>query len=436
MDVAVKPIQPVLVWQGDISAEFDAVPSRCGRVWRLLRFRLFSAILWLVASSAVIADDWYRWRGPDLNGISSETNWVADRIEGMPPIVWTCEVGTGFSSIVVRANRVYTLGHLDEEDIVYCFDASTGEVVWRYSYSATLDDRDFEGGPTSTPTIDDDRVYVVSRAGELFCLSAEDATVRWKKQLADELDVRLPGWGCAAAPLIVGEKLLLNFGESGIALNKHSGDILWRSADKECGYAAPTLIPGSNPPAVVFASARAFIGVDVETGKPLWSERWLTSFNCNAADPIIDDGRMFLCSGYNRGAAMFEFIADKPNLVWKTKEMQNQLHSSLLYQGFLYGIDGDMDAGARLKCMRWATGEVVWSVDDLLPGGLAIAADKLLLLSEAGELVVAQASPDGFSPIARGQVLQGKCRTVPVLSGGRVYCRSIQGQVACVDLRE
>ena len=228
----------------------------------------------------------------------------------------------------------------------------------------------------------------------------------------------------------------MNLGESGVAIDKHRGDLLWSSPDRECGYATPVLIPNSDPATAVFASGRAFIGVDIRSGQPLWSERWLTSFNCNAADPIVYDGKMFLSSGYNRGAALFDLTDGQPKLIWKTKEMKNQIHTSILFDGHLYGIDGDMESGARLKCMDWVTGNVVWSVDDLRPGGLSIAGGKLLLLTEDGELIVAPASPKGFLPAGQMDVLQDKSWTAPVFSGGRIFCRSVGGEVVCLDCRE
>ena len=382
------------------------------------------------------ADDWYRWRGPNLDGISTETDWKSDWSRQEPKIAWTTAVGTGFSSIVVRVNQAFTIGHVDDQNVVYCLDVSSGDVNWKFGYHAGLDDRDFEGGPTSTPTIDGDRLFVLSRAGELFCLKTSDGTIQWQKQIAEETDVRLPGWGFSAAPLVIGDNLLLNVGESGAVINKHTGDLLWSSADRECGYATPVMIPQSDPATAILASGRAFIGVDIQSGRQLWSERWLTSFNCNAADPIVHDGKMFLSSGYNRGAALFDLADGKPKLIWKTKEMKNQIHSSVLFEGHLYGIDGDLEAGARLKCMDWATGKVVWSVDDLRPGGMTIAGGKLMLLTEDGELIIAPASPNGWAPAGRTQVLNGKSWTVPVLSGGRIFCRSIEGQVVCLDCRD
>jgi outer membrane protein assembly factor BamB len=402
-------------------------------------FKSRLVVVWFVVgfcSSIAFSDDWPRWRGPNLDGISRESNWTAEWPQTGPKLLWTCEVGTGFSSIVVQGERAYTMGHVDENDVIYCLDVNNGETLWKHEYPSPLDDRDFEGGPTSTPTIDGDRLYALSRAGDLFCLNRMTGSVHWQIQVAEAAEVRVPGWGFSAPPLVVGNKLVLNVGESGAVLDKSNGKIVWSSADKECGYASPVVITGASNRKVVFASARAFIGVDLETGKQLWSERWLTSFNCNAADPIIHDSKMFVSSGYNRGAALFDLQNETPKLVWKTKELQNQLHSSLLYDNHLYGIDGDMDDGPRLKCVEWSTGKVVWSVDELRPGGLSIADGKLLILTQSGELLVAPATPHSFSTVARGQVLQGKCWTVPVLANGRVYCRSVQGQVACVDCRE
>jgi outer membrane protein assembly factor BamB len=404
-----------------------------------MQFCLFIVVLLVTVGQPVsnaLSEDWYRWRGPAMDGVSRESGWSAQWPEGNPRIAWKQNVGTGFSSVVVSGDMAFTIGHRDDKDSIFCLSVDDGHEIWRYSYEASLDDRDFEGGPTSTPTIDGDRLYVLSRSGDLFCLRCASGDVVWQKQVADVAEVRLPGWGFSASPVVVGDRLLINIGESGAAVNKHTGELIWSSADREAGYATPVLVANTQPPTAIFASSRAYIGVDIQSGEKLWSERWLTSFNCTAADPILSGDRMFLSSAYNRGSALYKFNEGLPELVWKTKEMQNHLHSSILYHQHLYGIDGDMDAGARLKCLDWETGNVVWSIDDLSPGALSIADGKLILITEAGELIVAPATPDGWSPIARGKVLDGKCRTVPVLSGGRIYCRSVQGDVVCVDCRD
>jgi len=382
------------------------------------------------------ADDWYRWRGPNLNGISSETKWHCDWPEGKASIAWRATVGIGYSSVVVAQDLAVTIGHVEGNDVVRAIDVSDGSIRWRFQYPAALDDRDFEGGPTSTPTIDDDRVYVFSRGGELFCLNLADGEEIWRRPIAELADVRLPGWGCSSAPLVQGDLLLLNIGEAGAAVDKRSGDLVWSSGDREAGYATPVPVPNSDPPAAVIASGKSYVGVEVPTGRQLWSQRWLTSFNCNAADPIIDQGRMFLSSGYNRGAALFEIGDEGLSPIWKSKEMKNQIHASVLYRGHLYGVDGDMEAGARLRCMDWETGEIRWSVDDIRVGGFTLAGGKLIVLTDSGELLVAPATPHKWDPISHAKVLEGKCWTVPVISSGRIYCRSVEGELVCVDCRK
>ncbi|HBJ35706.1 MAG TPA: alcohol dehydrogenase [Planctomycetaceae bacterium] len=403
-----------------------------GLTWVLL---VGAVTIW-IPTTVARGEDWHRWRGPNSDGISRQSDWSTRWPNEKPNIAWTQSVGTGFSSIVVRGDHAFTIGHQDGQDVVVCLSVSDGREVWRYGYPASLDDRDFEGGPTSTPTVDGDRLYVLSRGGDLFCFDCVTGELVWQQQIADLAEVRLPGWGFSASPVVIGDHLLVNAGESGAAVNKQDGTLLWSSADRESGYATPVLIPDSQPTTAIFASSRAYIGVDIRSGEKLWSERWLTSFNCNAADPILRGDRMFLSSGYNRGGALYQFVDGQPQLLWKTKEMQNQLHTSILYQDHLYGIDGDMDAGARLKCLKWETGEVAWSVDDLSPGGMSIADGKLILITESGELIISPATPQGWNPIAGGQVIQGKCRTVPVLSGGRIYCRSVQGAVVCISCRD
>ena len=109
-------------------------------------FRLSAGILIVVAITAH-ADDWPRWRGPDANGISKETGWLAQWPAGGPKQLWKAKVGIGFSSFSVSQGRVHTLGNAQDTDTVFCFDANAGTVAWRYSYASRLDPKYYEGGP-------------------------------------------------------------------------------------------------------------------------------------------------------------------------------------------------------------------------------------------------------------------------------------------------
>ncbi len=410
------------------------MPIDYSRVLSMKRLIINVSIAFLLASP-VAADDWPRWRGPNLDGVSQETGWLADWPEKGPAVAWKASVGTGFSSVTLSRGRLYTMGNRENTDTVYCLDAATGGQIWTHSYRSPLEERLFEGGPTSTPTVDGERVYTLSRQGDLFCFDAATGKVGWSKNIAEEAGVRVPGWGFAGSVLVHGELLVLNVGEAGTAVEKTSGKIVWTSADRDAGYNTPVPVRRGDRWFVVIASGRFYHLVDLKTGKELWRHRWLVRFGCNAADPVVDGNRVFISSGYNRGAALLEIAGDEPAVVWANKDMQNQFSSCVLIDGHLYGIDGNTHSATSLKCMEFASGKVKWAHPWKGMGSLTAAGGKLIVLGEQGELIVAGASPEEFKPSARAKVLGGKCWTVPVLARGRIYCRNAGGELVCVDVR-
>lgn len=398
------------------------------------RLHLFLVMLGALCSQ-ISAADWPQWRGPQRNGISSETEIQIDWPADGPPIPWKANVGTGFSSVVISSGKAFTIGNRDNTDTVYCLDADSGEEHWKHSYAAPLNDKFFEGGPTSTPTVDEDVVFTLSQTGYLFCFDVAAGEVRWSKNIAEETNVRVPGWGFGGSPVVHENQLLLAVGETGTVVDKRTGKLLWSSADKDAGYATPLLFQHGGKWLALIASGTFYHAVDVSTGTEQWRYRWLTRFGCNAADPILSGNSIFISSGYNRGSALLKLTAGQPEDVWRSKEYQNQFSSSVLIEGFLYGIDGDTTGERTLKCVELATGGIQWSEQGFGSGALIAAGSRLIILSEAGELVLADASPTEFKQLARAAVLSGKCWTAPTLANGRVYCRSADGDVVCVDLR-
>jgi outer membrane protein assembly factor BamB len=173
------------------------------------------------------------------------------------------------------------------------------------------------------------------------------------------------------------------------------------------------------------------------TGKEAWRVGWVTQYGVNAADPIVDGDRLFLSSGYGKGAALLKVAAAQPpQELWKSKVLRTQMNPAVLFDGHLYGADGDTPGRAALKCVELNTGAERWAEPGFGTGAVTLADGKLIALSAGGELSVAPATPQGYQPVARAQVLGGKCWTVPVLSGGRIYCRNWKGQIVCLDVRK
>ena len=319
------------------------------------------AVIGLAVNAALGASgvDWYRWRGPDLNGISQETGWNAQWPAEGPKQLWKASVGTGFASFSVSQGRVYTMGNANNTDTIYCLDAGTGKVLWQHSYPCPLDPKNFEGGPCATPTVAEGRVYTFSRKGELFCLDAAKGNVIWSKNLNTELGLEIPTWGCASSVLVEGNMAVVNMGSAGAALDPASGKVAWVSAKGPGAYATPVPLKIGCDQCLAILSCQALIAVKAATGKELWRYPWKTSYDVNAADPVLDGDKVFISSGYNHGGALLKISAQTAEKVWENKNMRNHFNTCVLWQGYLYGPD---DNG--LRCLAFDTGDLKWTSEN------------------------------------------------------------------------
>jgi outer membrane protein assembly factor BamB len=399
-----------------------------------MRFSALAVLLTL--TSPVAGADWPSWRGPDHNGISKEIDWKDTWPTGGPTIAWRANVDIGFSSVAVSGGKLYTLGNADDRDTVACLDALTGKQIWKHSYDAALDPKSFEGGPTATPAVDGERVFTLSRRGDLFCFDAASGNVVWSKNIATDTDQRIPSWGLSGSPIVHEHLLLLNIGDAGLAVDKATGKVVWSSERKDAGYSSPMPFRRAGEWFAIFSNEECYVAANIRTGKELWRITWETKYSVNAADPIVAGDRVLISSGYNKGTALFPMTSGEPKATWKNKVLRTQTNPVVLLDGFVYGIDWSIESKGRLKCVELNSGNARWEDPTIGCGSLMAANGKLIVLSEDGELMIAPASPERFKPSAKAKVLDGKCWTVPVLANGRVYCRNAAGDLVCVDLRE
>lgn len=397
--------------------------------------RLTPLLLPALAVLSVNGADWPVYRGPQHDGIATETEWK-DRFSGdSPPVLWEAQIGLGFASFTVAKGRVYSTGHADGQDTVFAFDAKTGAPLWKHAYPADLGDKYYEGGTSATPTVAGGRVYHLSRWGDVFCFDAADGRVIWSKNVQKETGAKIPDWGYAGAPMVHEDLLLLNVGQSGMALNLATGKTVWQSGNEVgAGYSTPFPLKGY-PGVYVLASEDAYNAVSATDGAVVWSVPWKTRYGVNAADPVQNGDQLFISSGYNRGAALLQLGDGQPTIVWENKNLKNQFNSSVLINGHVFGIDDDENKRASLRCIDLATGALRWEEKSVGFGALTAADGKLIVLTEKGELVIAKASSEGFEEISRSQVLGGRCWTTPVLSDGRLFVRNSAGEMKCLDLR-
>jgi len=377
--------------------------------------------------------EWPGWRGPARNGISVESGFDWSEFARNPKVLWRSSVGKGFSSFAVMAGKCYTLGNTNEQDTVYCFDAATGKIIWTHSYASAAQPLSYEGGPSATPVVDDDRVYTLSKWGDCICLEARTGRVIWTRafeappRTKDDYHV---WWGFAGSPLVLSNCLILPVGSGAAAVDKLTGSILWHNGPGRPGYSSPVAFRLNSRACFALLSGHEIIGARADTGEVLWKIPWRTTWDQNAADVLVAEDKLFVSTGHGVGCALFDLGAATPGQLWRNKNLKPELSSCVLWNDHVFGFDG-----RRLACLDWKTGEAKWAAEDTLQGSIILADGKLIVLQENGELLVAEATGGSYQPVAKAQIMTGRCWTLPALANGRLFLRNAAGAVACFELK-
>lgn len=396
--------------------------------------RLSGWVSGLVLSSCLaisaLAADWPHYRGPKMDGSTAEV--ISPWSEDGPKELWRVQVGTGCASMTVVGNRLFTAGYRDGKEVVQCLDAATGKPVWSHGWEAKIGDKLFEGGPRATPTIDAGRLYMVGAEGHVVCLDAATGKPVWTKHLVKDFGAKRMEWGFSASPTIDGERVLIDAGAT-IALNKATGATLWKSGDDEPGYGSIAVGMVDGKKTAVAFTASGLVGSEAATGKPLWKFEWETSWKINAMTPLIVDDLVVFSSAYNHGAAALRVKGGEATRVWFSKDLFAHFNTPVHHAGALFGIDGEVGKRSALVCLDVKTGDEKWRARNVKNGSLILAADKLLILTEVGELVLADAAAAAFKELAPcKKVLPGRCWVQPVLANGVLYCRNNSGELVAL----
>ena len=389
------------------------------------------------STAAPVVSDWPDFRGPRRDGrydLPVRTVWPR---EGLP-LLWKQPVGLGYASFVAGGDA----------------RSPSSSGVTRKWWLPTTSKRGARSGRiagmASSPKpwavtaraprrpITRAVVYALGALGELRCFDARTGTLVWRRNiLADNAAANLD-WGMAAAPLIVDDKVIVLPGGAGgksvAAYHRLTGDPIWQALDDRQAYTSPMLVMLGGIRQILFVSATRAVGLKPDDGALLWEYPWATDMGINAAQPLLLGGdRVFLSAGYGKGATVFEVTRQGDRLatreVWANTRMKNKFSSSVLHEGFVYGLDE-----AILACVDPATGDQKWKGGRYGYGQIMIAGDHIIVLTETGELALVKATPERHEEIARFPAIEGKTWNHPAISNGRLLVRSLR-EMAAFDVR-
>jgi outer membrane protein assembly factor BamB len=392
---------------------------------------LGAGLVLLTAIANVSAADWPQFLGPTRNGVSTETGLAKSWPEMGPPVVWEREVGEGFSAPVVSGDTLVLFHRVGDEEVVEAVDAATGKPRWKFAYPTKYADAYGKGdGPRSTPLVAGGKVYTLGAEGTLHCLEQKDGKKVWEKSLAKEYELRPTFFGVGTSPLVEGELLLLNVGAKGagiVAFDRDTGKEVWKATDDEASYSSPVAATIDGVRHVFFFTRTGLVGLDPKDGKVRFSKRWRSrgEASVNAAAPLVIGDQVFLTASYATGAVLLRVTRDGVKEVWSgDRSLSSHYNTPIEKDGYLYGIDGRQEQGTRLRCVELKSGTVKWEKERFGCASMILADGQLIALTEGGDLVLIEPTPEGYREKARAAALRATpCRAEIALADGRLYGR-------------
>jgi outer membrane protein assembly factor BamB len=399
-------------------------------------------VLALVLGAQGVAPDWPQVLGPGRNGVYSgpalSETWGASG----PRVAWRRSIGQGLSGPVVVQNRLVLFHRVSDREIVEAMDADTGKTVWRYAYPTSYrDDFGFDEGPRAVPVIAGGIVYTFGAEGQLHALDLATGRKIWSVDTQRQFGVPKAFFGAGGSPLVEDGRVIANIGGKNaglVAFDAQTGKVLWTVTDDAASYSSGIGATIAGRRYAVFLTRNGLVGLDPSTGQVRFQRPWRArqAASVNAATPVIKGDSIFLSAEYGPGAGVLRLDGATLTDVWTSNDvLSNHYATSVSAGGYLYGFHGRQEFGQSFRAVDFQTGKVRWSQDRFGAGSVTLAASRLLIVRENGELVLAAASPDGFTPIARAQILPATVRAYPAIAGGMVYLRN-DDTLVCLDLRK
>lgn len=404
-----------------------------------------------------VRGDWPEFLGPNRDAVSTETGLLEQWPEDGLRELWRVDTGRGFGGPAVRDGRVYLLDRQGaRQDVLRVFDIETGEELWDFSY--TREGRLSHEGSRSTPTVDDELVFVVGGFGDVHAVERETGEPVWRLNLEERYAETRLGWGFAQSPLVYEDLLILSppHPESPglVAVNKETGETVWESeAFGGDYYSSPIVRTVHGVEGVLMITNRAVTFVEPESGETIWQYEGYSNQYPIPAPTVLEDGeRIFITGGYEDGSVMIRVTESGGEYGFEEVfrlEGGAQLHPAIEHEGYLY-LNLNENATLRRNTMRhgglacidpdegivWRTG----AEPNFDRGHVMMADGKLIVLDgQNGQLHLVEPSPEGYEEISRVQVFEydrprsNNTWAPMALSDGLLVLRD-QNEMVCVDI--
>lgn len=393
----------------------------------------------VLSVAAMSAADWPQWKGPDRTGLSKETGLLKQWPANGPAVVWSAGgLGQGYGSMAVAGDRVFVQGTRSGNSVVVALNRADGKEVWSKALGRVGDD-DRGPGPRGTPTVDGDRVYVLSENGDLACLRTNGAEV-WKRNILADFSGRQLNWLISESPLVDGAYVIVSPGGPGagmVKLDKMTGKTVWTTKELSdpAGYSSAIAADIGGVRAYLTFTAGAGVGVRASDGKLMFRYDRAANRVANITTPLFHDNKVFFTSAYDTGAGLVALSAANgtvsANEVYFTREMKNHHGGVVLVDGYLYGYNDSI-----LTCLEFATGKMMWRDRSVGKGSVTFADGHLYLQGENNVVGLAEASPSGYKEKGRFTIADKGLPSWahPVISDGRLYVRN-QDSIVAYDIK-
>jgi outer membrane protein assembly factor BamB len=366
--------------------------------------------------------DWPGFRGPNRDdsvpGVRIETDWTKS-----PPVeLWRRPVGPGWSSFAVHGDLVYTQEQRGSEEVVACYNLSTGKPVWKHADLARFWESNAGAGPRATPTLYNGRAYSFGATGIVNALDARTGAVIWSRNGAADAAKKTPEWGFASSPLVNGDAVIVAVSGKLVSYDLATGEPRWFGPDEGVSYSSPQLAKFDGVPQVLLLSTTGATSVGLDNGAPLWKHAWP---GYPIVQPALADGDVFISvsdsSGTRRLAATHGSAGWNVETRWTSMGLKPYFNDFVVHNGHAFGFDGSL-----ISCIDLKDGKRIWKGGRYGHGQLLLLPDQdvLLLISEEGELALVSAGTDQFKELARRPAIEGKTWNHPVLAGDVLLVRN------------